>query len=149
MNKVKLFTIGMLALALFGLMVGPRPAAAHDGAAPVYLTFDKSQVDPSGIWEGSVGGDLNGDLRTELTGLEINGPIWNVTFDWIVDTGDGHSFTATLSGILNTNTGKVVMNGVVSEGWLEGAQVHEEGQLVDPATGQFQGTIRIMPPSAG
>ena len=149
MNKVKLFTITTLALALFGLMVAPRPAAADAGPAPVYLTFDKTQVDPAGIWEGSVGGDLSGGLTTVLTGLEINGPIWHVAFDWIIDTGDEYSFTAKMTGILNTNTGKVVMNGVVSDGWLEGAQVHEEGQLTNPATGQFQGTIRIMPPSAG
>jgi hypothetical protein len=40
------------------------------------------------------------------------------------------------------------MNGTVVEGFLEGAQVHEEGQLVNPATLGFEETIRIMPVTA-
>jgi hypothetical protein len=58
-------------------------------------------------------------------------------------------FTAHLTGALNTMTGKVIMNGAVVEGWLLGAQVHEEGQLVDPATLGCDGAIRIMPAAAG
>jgi hypothetical protein len=37
------------------------------------------------------------------------------------------------------------MNGAVIEGWLEGARVHEEGQLIDPDTLRFQGAILLMP----
>jgi hypothetical protein len=37
------------------------------------------------------------------------------------------------------------MNGRVIKGYLEGARVHEKGQLIDPATLRFGGTIRIMP----
>jgi hypothetical protein len=136
----------MVALAL---IAGPQFVAAAPAAAPVNLAFDKAIVNPNGIWKGQVSGDLEGELTTVLTGLEVSGPIWRVQFDWIVDTGDEYSFTATLSGILNTSTGKVVMKGVVSEGYLLGAQVHEEGQLVDADTMQFQGLIRIMPGSAG
>ena len=91
-----------------------------------------------------VAGDVTGDLRTELTALQITGPIWHVEFNWIIDAGQ-YSFTAHLKGTLNTLTGQVVMNGTVVDGWLLGAQVHEEGQLVDPNTLRFQGTIQIMP----
>jgi hypothetical protein len=41
------------------------------------------------------------------------------------------------------------MNGAVIDGWLLGAQVHEEGQLVNPNTLGFEGSIRIMPATAG
>lgn len=41
------------------------------------------------------------------------------------------------------------MNGVVTEGWLEGAQVHESAAGVDRTTSQYQGTIRIAPEAAG
>ena len=37
------------------------------------------------------------------------------------------------------------MNSTVVDGFLQGAQVHEEGQLVDAATLRFEGTIQIMP----
>jgi hypothetical protein len=66
-----------------------------------------------------------------------------VTFDWIIDAGE-RSFVADLRGTLNTNTGRVVMNGTVVEGWLLGARVHEQGQLVDPETLRFVGQIRVM-----
>ena len=35
------------------------------------------------------------------------------------------------------------MNGTVVEGYLLGAQVHEEGQLIDADTLRFQGTIQV------
>jgi hypothetical protein len=43
---------------------------------------------------------------------------------------------------------RAASRGTVVEGWLSGAQVHEEGQLVDPATLRFVGEIEIMPASA-
>jgi hypothetical protein len=45
-------------------------------------------------------------------------------------------------------TGAVIMNGTVVDGFLQGAQVHEEGQLVDAATLRFEGTIQVMPATA-
>jgi hypothetical protein len=94
-----------------------------------------------------VGGDVEGDLATALRDLRVTDPIWHVEFDWIIAAGD-QSSTARLTGILNTSTGRVVMNGAVIEGWLEGARVHEEGQLIDPDTLRFQGAIRLMPATA-
>lgn len=146
MKSMKFLVVVMVVLALFGFVVAPHVAAAKAPAAPVYLTFDKSAV-AEGVWQGTVGGDVDGDLTTVLTALEVRGPIWHVEFDWIVDAGE-QSFMARLSGILNTNTGMVVMNGKVVEGWLLGAQVHEEGQLIDPDTLRFQGTIQVMPQTA-
>jgi hypothetical protein len=67
--------------------------------------------------------------------------------DWVIDAG-AESFTAHLSGVLNNVTGSVVMNGTVVDGFLEGAQVHEAGQLVNAETLGFEGTIRIMPATA-
>jgi hypothetical protein len=37
------------------------------------------------------------------------------------------------------------MNGQIATGWQAGAQVHETGHLVDAATLEFAGTIRIQP----
>jgi hypothetical protein len=124
------------------------PLAAHVAgphAQPVRLQFTKCMVDPvNGIWQGEVTGDIAGDLQTELRELRVTGAVWQVRFDWIIDAG-AQSFVADLSGVLNLNTGRVVMNGTVASGYLEGARVHEEGQLVDPENSCFAGDIRIMP----
>lgn len=121
------------------------PAAS--ASEPLRLSFDKSSVAP-GVWHGTVDGDISGGLTTMLTDLRIAGPIWHVQFDWIISAGDS-SFVAALSGTLNTETGAVIMNGTVVEGFLAGAQVHEEGQLVDAAALRFQGSIQLMPATAG
>lgn len=140
--------IGLMAAGLlsFGLAFA-SPASA---SAPLSLMFEKETV-AAGVWEGSVLGDVDGGLTTVLTSCNgpnpCSGPIWHVEFDWIVDAG-AESFTAHLSGTLNNMTGAVVMNGTVVDGFLQGAQVHEEGQLVNAATLRFEGTIRVMPATA-
>jgi hypothetical protein len=123
-------------------------ATAARLASPVNVSFKKSLAAP-GTWQGEVSGDVSGKLQTIWLNPPGSGKIWHVEFDWIVEADNtDYSFTARLSGILNTNTGKVVMNGKVTEGWLKGAQVHEEGQLTNPETLTFAGTIRIMPATA-
>jgi hypothetical protein len=140
MRKLVLITLVLSALAA-------AAPAANASSAPVRLSFDKVAVEP-GVWEGTVAGDIDGALTTRLLSNDIRGPVWHVTFDWIIDAG-AQSFTARLSGVLNTRTGKVVMNGNVISGYLLGAQVHEAGQLVNPATLEFAGSIRVMPATAG
>jgi hypothetical protein len=136
-----------LILLLVGVLLLPL---AGNASPPVQLTFEKQAVGP-GMWEGTVSGDIEGDLTTVLTAClgpnPCQGTVWRVQFDWIIDAGD-RSFTAHLTGTLNTVTGRVVMNGTVVDGYLEGARVHEEGKLVDPATLGFEGIIRVFPDTA-
>ena len=40
------------------------------------------------------------------------------------------------------------MNGSVTSGYLAGARVCEQGELVDEATLEFQGFIQLMPGTA-
>jgi hypothetical protein len=151
-------TIGAVLLLAVGgcteraTIVAPEASADSKSAAtphaPVRLTFEKCLIDAvNWVWEGTVDGDIAGDLRTELRDLRVTGVIWHVRFDWIISAGD-RSFTADLDGILNTRTGRVVMNGRVADGYLLGARVHEEGQLVDPENLCFEGTIQVMPATA-
>lgn len=123
--------------------------APEFATSPVRISFSKSLVE-EGVWEGTVSGDVDGSLQTKLLEVREAGPIWHVVFDWIItDTeGDEQNFTARLNGILNNNTGRVVMNGTIIDGWLEGSRVHEEGQLVDPDQLGFDGTIQINPATA-
>jgi hypothetical protein len=134
-------------LAVLLLAFGALPSFAQDAADPlsgaVYLTFDKSAI-AEDTWEGTVGGDIVGNLTTQLTDVERVGPVWFVEFDWIVDAGD-QSFSAHLSGTLNTLTGTVVMDGEVVEGYLVGTRVYEQGEQAVAADGRFQGTILLLP----
>ncbi len=137
----------LIMIALLACTVAASAAgAASASSAPVRLHFDKTATAP-GVWHGTVSGDIDGALTTQLLGVAVTGPIWHVTFDWIVDAG-ASSFTARLSGTLNTDTGAVVMNGTVISGFMLGAQVHEAGQLVDPASLEFVGSIRLLPATA-
>jgi predicted small secreted protein len=157
MKKILLFLLACVILAgctdptMSALEADLQAAKSSDAkktSAPVNLTFSKEAISGT-VWEGTVGGDLTGQLETRLLELRETGPVWHVVFDWIVTADDpAKSFTARLKGTLHTKTGKVVMNGQVIEGWLEGAQVHEEGQLIDPKTYAFEGIIRIMAGSA-
>ena len=141
----KVWFVVMLILAGAAL-----PAAAQDTPDPMegvtYLFFDKTAV-AEGSWEGTVGGDIVGGLQSQLLSLEAVGPVWFVEFDWIVDAGE-QSFTARMNGMLNTLTGTVVMTGEVVEGYMAGMRVYEQGQMANPASGRFQGTILILPAEA-
>jgi hypothetical protein len=118
------------------------PALA-DGAAPIYVTFDKHAVGP-GQFEGTTGGAAPGTVHTICTPAPNNPVLARITCDWRISSGE-RSFYAPLTGTLNGRTGNVVMNGQVASGWQQGAQVHETGHLVNAATGEFAGTIRIQP----
>ena len=136
---VGMFVLGLLALAW------PVANVAAD-RSPIVLRFDKSDPDGNFVWNGRVGGDISGNLETRLLEAWQSGDILHVVFEWDIDADNpNRSFVATLTGTLNLATGAVVMDGRVTEGFLLGARVHEEGQLVDPATSQFKGTIQIMP----
>jgi hypothetical protein len=148
--------------------VGFDDAEFADGAATasVELSFDTTAVDQiiPGVWIGTVDGDITGLLLTRMTDLRVSGPIWHVGFEWTITADDalatragapldihssqttmmtGQSFVADLSGVLNNETGAVVMDGTVVRGHLLGAQVHEEGQLVNADTLRFAGTIQV------
>lgn len=145
MKLLKRVVVLCFVLLLSGLSVAAQDEpSSMEGVT--YLFFDKSSV-VEGTWEGTVGGDIVGDLQTRLLNIEIVGPVWFVEFDWMVDAGD-ESFTARMTGTLNTLTGTVVMSGEVIEGYQVGMRVYEQGQMADAALGRFQGTILILPAEA-
>jgi hypothetical protein len=136
----------LVALVAVVCAVGASSAPA---APPLQVDWVKHVVNPASFeFAGATTGDAPGTLASKLVSLDAStGPILHVTFDWIVTSGS-KSFTARTSGTWNTNTGRVVMNGRVIAGYLLGAQVHEEGQLVDPGTLTFEGFLRLLPNTA-
>ena len=140
---MKHLTVLLLAIAT----VAVAGSAATAANKPIVVTFEKHVVDPQNlVFQGTAGGRAKGSLESRMVpgSLEIDGAVWHFAFDWIVDAKAQHkSFVARTTGTFDTATGLVVMDGIVTEGWHEGAPVHEEGRLVDPATLTFAGELRI------
>jgi hypothetical protein len=144
---MKSVTVVLLVLASF---VVPAGAAAHpqrSGPKPIVVTFHKHVVDPANlIFQGTTGGRVKGSLESRMVpgSLRVEGAIWHFAFDWIVHAkARNKSFIARTAGTFDTTTGRVVMDGTVTQGWHEGAPVHEEGRLLDPATYTFAGELQI------
>jgi hypothetical protein len=139
MKKAALIVAALLALA----------ASNATAAPPLQVDFVKHVTNPASFeFAGTTSGDAGATLTSRLVSLDAStGVSLHITFDWFVHAGD-RSFTARTSGTWNTLTGRVGMNGRVIDGYLEGARVHEEGQLVDPATLTFQGFLQLMPDTA-
>jgi hypothetical protein len=142
----------VLAAVVAAAIAGSSSARAGQGHA-IVVTFQKQLVDPVNfVFEGTTGGAVKGHLESRIVpgSLTIHGPIWTFTFDWIVTANaPAKSFVARTTGTFDTTTGAVVMEGVVTSGWQEGAAVRERGQLVDAATFAFAGTIAILPGHSG
>ena len=157
-NARRRLRVGQLILILlvgcaFAVATAPAATATASAAtasnAPLEVHFVKHVVDRTNlVFEGTVSGAVNGSLVSRLVRLNsIDGPIYNITFDWIVSAAD-KSFTARTTGTWNTRTGQVVMNGTIIAGYLNRAQVHEQGHLVDPTTLTFEGFLQLMPATA-
>jgi hypothetical protein len=115
----------------------------------IVVPFEKHWIGP-GHYLGTAGDD--GTIEMWVYDVSFNGNIqqFSATLELSLDE---RTLTARLAGHFNFSTGRVVLNGQVTDGWLSGAQVHEESQYVgdDPDTGGpiFAGTVRLMPGSDG
>ena len=134
----------LLVLIAAGALAGLVGTATASNAA-VVIPFEKHWVGP-GHYVGTACGD--GTIDMQLSESSVTGNVQHFTATVQLACG-GAASTAVLDGRFNFSTGKTVLNGAVVDGWLVGAQVHEEGQLVglDPLT--FVGTVQLMPGSTG
>jgi hypothetical protein len=130
-------------LVAVAALAGSGAASASNAA--IVVPFEKHWVGPGHY----VGTACNGGtIDMQLSDSYVTGDVQHFKATVQLSFG-GHSLTAVLDGRFNFSTLATVLNGVVTDGWLTGAQVHEEGQLVafDPLT--FVGTVQLMPGSAG
>ena len=130
----------LTAVAVVAAIAGPVAA----GNRPIVLEFEKAWAAPD-YYVGTVAG--GGTIEMWLSDKSVIGNTQHFDATVSVSCASG-AFTAFVSGEINFSTGRVVLNGTVTSGWMAGAQVQEESQLLDPDTGSFAGTIRIMPASA-
>lgn len=136
----RLFTSMATGLALAAAIGGPVAAAER----PIVLEFAKAWA-AENYYVGTVSG--GGTIEMWLSNKSVIGNTQHFDATVEVSTTDG-GFTAFVSGQINFSTGRVVLNGTITDGWLAGARVQEESRLVDPSTGAFTGTIRIVPASS-
>jgi hypothetical protein len=166
MRYLMLFSSCLLAAACDSdpsrALTGPSTAATANevqhsqGSAPlVEVAFTKwitKYPAMTGFTEGDVVGTYAGEVlsRTPFD----NGVIVKLEARYqVIDPSGQHSFTALIQGTQNSTTESAVLNGVITEGWLVGAQVHVTFQIITPCkfgtrNECYQGTIRVMPRSA-
>jgi hypothetical protein len=131
-------------LAISALVASAGTATASNDA--IVITFEKHWVGPGHYVGTACDG---GTIDMQLADSSVTGNVQHFTATVRLECAGARSLTAVLDGSFNFSTGKTVLNGTVVDGWLAGAQVHEEGQLValDPLT--FVGTVQLLPGSSG
>jgi hypothetical protein len=150
-----LTVLGILA-GVAGLILspGPRAVSAQSGGN-VTVSFEK-YVTTFPAMAGTVvcGDDTAGVFAGTINDFSPTpgGHIFHIdaTYGFICADSD-FSFTAHVSVTQNNQTHRAALNGVVTDGWLKGAQVHGEFQVVSgpcPGGTCIPGTLRIMLGSA-
>jgi hypothetical protein len=153
MNKIRNLTFATLAALAAALAFPTSPAlAAQPANTQVVVTFTKWVI-ANGVMPGIVGGELgNGVFAGQLLGgVPIaDGKILKLDARYGVVVDGGRSFNAIIHGTMNSQTGIGVLNGVITDGWLTGAQVQVRWQALASAEHGtiFVGTITINPNSA-
>jgi hypothetical protein len=127
-------------LLCVALLLSPYAAAQHP---TVTLSFSKALVG-EGVWEGTISGEVQGKLRTVLVFADQSDPVWRVELEWFIEADDPNkSFVARLRGTINTESGAVVLNGEITEGYLVGSSIREQGQMLETAEAPVSGMVII------
>jgi hypothetical protein len=130
---------------MIGVMTSGLPATVPPAAAapPIRIIFEKSRLDATVFeWNATVvsADGEHGTIRTSLQSAKVQpktAHLIHIKFLFELTFGSDE-IKIDLAGFLNTNTGRVVMNGRVNDNThgprgdtLRGAQVHEVGQAQD------------------
>ena len=147
-NKT-LFSKTMFTAALMLLPLLVTSPARASGNHQVEITFTK-WITSFPSMEGFTGGEVPGAFEGTLFQVTplADGRVIKLDAEYEIIADDpAHSFKARVSGSDNNVSNHAALNGVVTEGWRAGAQVHVEFQTVPCAHGYgycFDGTIRIQ-----
>jgi hypothetical protein len=134
----------LIALLVVAAATVAATSSAHADNSPVVISFVKSPVGP-GHYAGTTAD--NCQLDVYMADSHGTGGVQHFTATFVITGCGDHDLTAVLPGIFNSSTGRTVLNGSVTAGWLAGARAHEEGQI-DWDNGSFAGTLKLMPASA-
>jgi hypothetical protein len=142
--------MALLVVALAALAVTASSGSASRSS--IVIPFEKHAVGP-GHYVGTAGD--GGTIEMQVYDSRFTGGDPETSDHWIQHfkatlqlTVGGQSLTATLDGQFNFTTRQTVLNGVVLDGWLSGAQIHEEGKVTGFSPLTFVGTVMLMRGSA-
>jgi len=137
--------------AVAAVVAGATVPAASASSAPLGYTFTKTCTIgvPISVCSGSAAGDVSGPLiSVEQPGTWWSDGIGHVTF--VETVGDD---TMLVTGILNTHTLSIVMNGQVIAGPNAGARTHHQARIVrfegGGSLGVIEGSGFVLPQTAG
>jgi hypothetical protein len=154
-QPARIFTVRFLALILAIVLAAGLASASQVRAVKaddsLNLTYSKWFSPSFPTMTGIVGGDIEGTFGGHVISATPSGGFLVLKAEYIVMAGE-QSFTAHVEGKQNLTTGKAVLHGVVTSGWLTGELVLAKFQAYNsscPGVPQstapcFQGTIRVM-----
>ena len=164
MRHLMLVSLCLAAVACNGVATAPTApstampsagAQARADSRPVEVSFTKWFPVPGApqmVGVTDEGGDPGTYAGVLLRRTVLSNEIAELEATYQVINASGHSFTALIQGKSHSSTGHATLNGVVTEGWALGAQVHVTFDRVSCALAPngvcFEGTIRVMPGSA-
>jgi len=165
-RSIGLIVLAIVLIAGFAILassMGWLTASAHSNSVTVnfikWITTPGTapvQLNMAGVVSGGVGG---GKFAGEVLVLDTSTPGITKIHALYHVNGGTHQFTADLQVTQNDSKGTAVIQGTVTDGWLKGAQVQGEYQVVAPCgiinaqngvAGDvcFQGTLHIQQDSS-
>lgn len=148
-TRIATFFVAALSALVFG--VGGVSASSAPVTWRFDVSFDSAATAANGAptWTGTASGPDSGTIAVKLLAADLRGEALHIELEIAVAAG-AHSSTIQLSGVFNEVTTRGVLNGIVSNGWLAGAQAHQEAARFDPASpARLTGTLRLMSGTAG
>jgi xanthine/CO dehydrogenase XdhC/CoxF family maturation factor len=140
MKTIKNLTFAALAATL----LFQTPITRADDHGPRSITFEKCVV-ADGSLIGTVAGDCGaGTVVFKYLSVLPGKAIWRFSGEYTITTTPECSFKAVCGGIVDTRTGHVVLNGVVTDGQYLGARVQVRAQANANLTCS-SGTMTITP----
>jgi len=129
MKIIKNLAFAALAVLAVTLLFQPAITRA-DNSAPVHITFHKCLNFATGTWAGTVAGDCGAGTLSYMDLPPFFGTtVQHFSGEYTIITHEC-SFKAAVSGMLNSHTGLIVLNGMVTEGSHAGGQFHVRAQLI-------------------
>ena len=124
-------------------------AQASASSAPIVIPYAKTCDETVGHCVGTAG--AGGTLEMQVTSFRATGKGAQLTFTEEITVGD-ISFTAVVSGHASP-AGFLVLNGTVTSGSFQGAQVHQRSNFVglvggNPNMTAWVGELQLAPASA-